>query len=140
MKKTETIVVRQPKGLRFFYLFLLFVLCVSLILFLIASTKVGLAMAISIGVSMIAVSVPFLYYYLWRISFSSKSITISLFIWKKEYSYFQVKEILKYNTGLWGERIWIDFVDGKRITIKSNYENYSKAIQLLRRHRPIHTA
>lgn len=140
MKKTETIVVRQPLVFRVFYLFFFIFLWINLILLCAFSKETESKMTIPISVSMAVLSVPFLYYFLWRIKFTSKSISFSVFFMKKGYSYSQIKDVLKYSSGLWGERIWIDLADGKRITMTSNYANYSKAIQILRQHRPIHTA
>lgn len=102
------------------------------------STELGLAMLLPVLVSVMVIVLLLLYYFLWKITLSSGSIALSTLFYKREYKYSEVKEIIRYETGLWGDRVWVVFENGKRMTMRSNYVNYAKAIRELRKHCPIH--
>ena len=135
--KNSTIVVHRPAGFRVLYYCLIILLSFSLIVFYLQSVEMGNAMLFPIGISILLCIGPLLYYSIWRMKLTKSGIILNSFFKKRKYNYSQIKAIYLYETGFWGKRLWIDLENGKRITIRSNYTNFTMAINALREHHPV---
>ena len=136
-KKQNRIIIRQPIESKVIYMAIIIFLCSALAAFFIYSTELGRAMILPVGISLLIVTSLLLYVFLWKITLTSDGIAYHFFSSGK-FSYAHIIDIKQYSTGLWGDRIWIDFSNGKRLTFTSRYLNYSEAVRELKKHCPIH--
>ena len=133
----EVVIDRKPIEGRIICWCVIGIICVGLIAFFLHSTEMGIGMSIPFGFSLLLWGAFLAYMSLWQMKLTPTKLIYRRFFFKHIYPYAEIKEILIYNNGYFGKRLWIDFKSGKRITIQDNFTNYAKALTVLRRHHPI---
>lgn len=109
----------------------------ALMLFVYSKFNYIIVLCLGVGLGFPIITL-LIYYEVWKISFfPNKICVVSLFFKRKEYSYAQIRDVVRGYSYTERFYIRITFDDGKSIQFRLEDENAQKAIKKIISHRPI---